>query len=341
MDDGTYATYGFDFLAPTDTARPAKAAKRAAANDNHPPDTINAQALLGMEFEPVKYVVPGYVTEGLTLLGGRPKLGKSWLALDMGIAVASGGRSLGVDCARGDAVYYALEDNPRRLKDRLVKVLPPIKSMRPDLSRLTLRTSAPRIGAGLIESLDAWRLAASEPRLAVIDTLAMVRPPKGRNQDAYDADYAALSPLQQWAGEHRLAVIVITHVRKMEASDPLEMISGTNGLTGAADTIMVLNRDGDGPKLYGRGRDIEEVEKALRFDAGRWTVLGDADDVKQSGQRRKIIEALTAATAVMSPREIAEETGMPEANVKYLLRKMVEDGKIEKPGRGHYKLVGR
>jgi hypothetical protein len=123
--------------------------------------------------------------------------------------------------------------------------------------------------------------------LIVIDTLAMVRPPKSRTQDSYEADYAALSPLQRFASEHRIAIIVITHVRKQEASDPLEMISGTNGLTGAADTIMVLNRDGDGPKLYGRGRDIEEIEKSLRFDAGRWSVLGDVDEVRRSAERRK------------------------------------------------------
>ena len=74
-----------------------------------------------------------------------------------------------------------------------------------------------------------------EARLIIVDTLAIVRPPKGRNQDSYAADYDALSPLQRFASEHRIAVVVVTHVRKAEAEDPLEMISGTNGLTGAAN----------------------------------------------------------------------------------------------------------
>lgn len=308
------------------------------ANDNKPAvrtfTTVDAETLLGMEFSPIKYVIPGYVAEGLTLLGGRPKLGKSWLALDFGIAVASGGQSLGAECEQGDALYLALEDNQRRLQDRLRVVLP--KFERPDMSRLALLTEAPKIGAGLIEMLDQWRLSVPDPRLIIVDTLAIVRPPKGKNQDSYAADYEALSPLQRFASEHRLAIVVVTHVRKAEAEDPLEMISGTNGLTGAADSIMILNRTTDGPKLYGRGRDVEEVEKALKFDGGRWSVLGDVGDVKRSGERKTIMEALAIASGPMTPAEIATATGMKLANVNYLLRQMVKAGEAEKQGYGSY-----
>lgn len=317
-------------------AREIVEAEVAPANDNRQSAFIDAQTLLGLEFEPIKYVIPGYVAEGLTILGGRPKLGKSWLALDWVVAVASGGLSLGARCEQGDAFYLALEDNQRRLQDRLRVVLPKLKSLRPDLSRLSLLTEAPKIGEGLIEALDTWRTRAEDPRLIVVDTLAMVRPPKGRNQDSYAADYAALSPLQQYASAHRLAVVVVTHVRKMEASDPLEMISGTNGLTGAADSIMVLDRTADGPKLYGRGRDVEEVEKALRFDGGKWSALGNADEVKRSDERRKIIEALGNYRAKLSPKEIAEAAGMKVNNVNHLLIKMVRSGEVVKDGYGTY-----
>lgn len=308
-----------------------------AANDNKPIVEIDGQTLLGKDFPPVKYIVPGYIAEGLTLLGGRPKLGKSWLALDMCIAVATGGRSLGEECEEGDVLYAALEDNQRRLQDRLKKVLPPLKSLWPNLSRLRFWNTSPRIGAGLLERLDEWRKAAEDPRLIVIDTLAMVRPPKARTQDSYEADYAALSPLQTYASEHRIAIIVITHVRKAEAADPLEMISGTNGLTGAADTIMVLDRSGEGSKIVGRGRDIEEIEKALRFEAGKWTVLGDADDVRRSGQRRKILDALKEAELPMKPAEIATATGMRADGIRHLLPKMVTAGEVEKLAYGTYR----
>lgn len=313
-----------------------EAAPSNVANDNQKSKFIDGQSLMQMEFEPIKYVIPGYVAEGLTILGGRPKLGKSWLSLDWVIAVATGGRSLGVDCEQGDAFYLALEDNQRRLQDRLRVVLPKMKAMRPDLSRVHFLTEAPKIGEGLIETLDAWRTRVDDPRLIVVDTLAMIRPPKGRNQDSYAADYAALSPLQKYASEHRLAVVVVTHVRKMEASDPLEMISGTNGLTGAADSIIVLDRAADGPKLYGRGRDVEEVEKALRFDGGKWSVLGNVDDVKRSDERRKILLTLGDYGSKLSPKEIAEATGMKPTNIRYLLGRMVAAGEVVKDGYGTY-----
>lgn len=335
---------GSTFLSRTDAPAPANDNKPSASPaDAKPPDGKSyflalASDLLEREFPPVKFIVPGAITEGLTILGGRPKLGKSWLAANICLAVATGGRALGQDCEQGNSLYLALEDNERRLKDRFTKLMPPLKSLWPDISKMAYTTGAPRMNAGLIEFIDQWRTSVDDPRLIVIDTLAMVRPPKGRNQGDYEADYAALSPLQQYAGEHRLAIIVVTHVRKMEAADPLEMISGTNGLTGAADTIMVLNRDADGSKLYGRGRDIEELEKALRFDGGKWSVLGDVDEVKRSDQRHKIIAALKEGELPMKPAEIAKETGMKNDNVRYLLGKMVEAGEAEKLAYGTYRL---
>lgn len=317
--------------------KPSIAPIPTASNDNKPSSFINAADLLAMDFPPVQYTLPGYVAEGLTILGGRPKLGKSWLTLGACVAVATGGQFLGEEVDQGDAFYLALEDNQRRLQDRLRTVLPPLR-LGPDMSRLSFLTEAPRINAGLIEVLDAWRTSVADPRFVAIDTLAMVRPPKGRNQDSYDADYAALSPLQKWAGEHRLAVVVVTHVRKMEASDPLEMISGTNGLTGAADSIMVLNRDQDGPKLYGRGRDIEEIEKALKFDNGVWSVLGDVAEVKRSDQRRKIIEAMTEANLPMGPADIAKATGLKVDSIRHLVGKMVAANELEKLAYGTYRV---
>lgn len=312
-----------------------------AANDNTPRGAaIDAETLLGIDFAPVDYVVEGYIAEGLTLFAGRPKLGKSWMALGFCVAVATGGTVLGVDCEAGDALYLALEDNRRRLKDRLNVVLSPAQ-VRPNMSRLSLQTESKKIGAGLIEELDAWRVRVANPKLIVIDTLSMVRPPKKANQDSYAADYDAISPLQKYAGEHRLAIIVVHHVRKAEAEDPLEAVSGTNGLTGAADTIMVLNRTTDGPKLYGRGRDIEEIEKALKFDRGTWQVLGDAEEVKKSEQRRKILSVITDATTALSPEEIGKLCDMKVNNINYFLRVLVKAGDVEKVGYGQYKLQGR
>jgi hypothetical protein len=144
------------------------------------------------------------------------------------------------------------------------------------------------------------------------------------------------TPLQRYASEHRLAVVLVTHTRKMEAEDPLEAISGTNGVTGAADAVLVLSRGSKGVTLYGRGRDIEEIETAMRFDAGRWSILGDADEVRKSDERRKIVAALKEAGDEQTPTAISKLTGMKVENVRVLIRKMVSSGAVLQPRVGHY-----
>jgi RecA-family ATPase len=300
-------------------------------------DSIDAETLLGMEFPPLEYVIPGYVVEGLTVLAGKPKLGKSWWAYDASIAVATGGKAMGaIDCEQGDVLYLALEDNRRRVQDRLLTLCPARKVQNINLKRLTVRTVAPRIDTGLLPQLDKWRLSCERPRLIIIDVFLKVRPPRKKGEDPYSADYDAVTPLQRYAGEHRLAIVLVTHTRKMAADDPLEAVSGTNGVTGAADAVLVLDRGTKGTTLYGRGRDIEEIETAMRFDGGRWGILGDADEVRKSDERRKIVTALKEAGDEIGPKAIADLTGMKSDNVRRLLRKMVASGEIHQPRVGFY-----
>lgn len=300
-------------------------------------DSIDAETLLGMDFPPLEYVIPGYVVEGLTVLAGKPKLGKSWWAYDASIAVATGGKAMGsIECEQGDVLYLALEDNRRRVKDRLLTLCPARKVQEISLDRLTIRNVTPRIDNGLMAELDKWRLGCKRPRLVIIDVFLKVRPPRKKGEDPYSADYDAVTPLQRYASEHRLAVVLVTHTRKMAADDPLEAVSGTNGVTGAADAVLVLDRSGKGTTIYGRGRDIEEIETAMRFDAGRWSILGDADEVRKSSERRKIVTALKEAGEEIGPKAIADLAGMKAVNVRNLLKRMVASGEIMQPRVGFY-----
>jgi hypothetical protein len=124
----------------------------------------------------------------------------------------------------------------------------------------------------------------------------------------------------------------------MEADDPVDTISGTLGLSGVADTLLVLGRTSKGSTLYVRGRDIEETEHAVEFqkEACRWTILGVAADVQRSDERSRIIVALQTSSEPMGPTEIADATGMKPGNVKFLLHKMVEAGEVRREGRASY-----
>lgn len=297
---------------------------------------ISTSDLLALDFPPIRWVVPGYVPEGLSILAGRQKLGKTWLAMDWAIAVAYGGDAMGsIACEHGDVLYIDLENGHRRIQSR-VNLLLPGERNRQDLARLRWVSEAPDLNKGFIPALDAWRTWVSAPRLVVIDVLQRIKPAGKAGQNSYESDYDAMSALQRWATEHRIAVVCLHHTRKGGADDPLEALSGSNGLSACADTTLLLDRDGNGVTLYVRGRDVEERESALTFNGGIWTIKGDAAEVRRTDERSKILSVLLTADQPMRPSEIAIAAAMPRNNVDQLLFKMGIAGEVQKSGRGMY-----
>jgi AAA domain/CHC2 zinc finger len=302
------------------------------------PKTFNAEELNQMRFDPIKFVVPGYIVEGLTLFAGKPKIGKSWLLLHAALAVARGGFTLGdTHCQEGDVLYAALEDNPRRLQSRMTKLL----GISPWPPRLHFICEMPRLTAGGLNFVKRWIEGAKQPRLVIIDTLAMVRMPNRPDTSTYDADYAAVKDLRDLAHKYGIAIVLVHHLRKAEADDAFDMISGTLGLTGAPDTVMVLKRNTSGTMLHARGRDLTEIEKVMTFNTETcvWTVLGDAAAVRGSRERNSIIEALNeAGDEPLGPNQIATACGMKAANVRFHLGRLKADGLVTKVGYGKYTL---
>lgn len=295
-------------------------------------DTFSASDLQSKEFPELRYAVDGYIAEGVTLLVGKPKIGKSWMALDLAVAVATGELALGnIKCTQGSVLYCALEDNQRRLQRRMRELFGDTGKWPPDLH---IALEAKRLNEGLIEDLDVW-ISAYKPALVIIDTFAKVRPVSGRDS-GYEADYAALSPLQELAGERGVAILIVHHLRKMPGDDPFDMVSGSTGLTGAVDAALILQRGQQGTTLYGRGREIEEIEHAVEFERGRWRVLGDAVEVRRSQERSVILAVLADAADPMGPKDIADALGKPENNIRQLLYKMLNDGEVKKTTRGRY-----
>jgi RecA-family ATPase len=300
-------------------------------------EIFNAVELEHAQFDPIKCVVPELIVEGLTLFCGKPKLGKSWLLLHAAHAIASGGFTLGdIHCIQGDVLYCSLEDNKRRLKSRMAKLF----GTQPRSPRLKFMTSMPRLAEGGLDVLRNWIKSVPHPRLIAIDTLAMVRMPNRKDQSAYDADYAALISLRELAHEHGVAVVMVHHVRKMDADDPFDTISGTLGLTGCPDSLVILKRDTTGALLLARGRDLEEMEKAVSFNKQTcmWSIMGDADDIRRSAQQQTILAALREAEEPQTPIQIAATVDMKRPNVRYLLGRLVQDGAIRKTSRGRYEI---
>jgi hypothetical protein len=294
--------------------------------------------LMATKFAPLKVIVDGYVYEGFSVLAGRQKLGKTWLAIDWSVSVAAGGCAMGsIPCDAGDVLYIDLENGPRRIQSRIVALFPNERA-RPDLNRLQWMTSAPELNAGLIDQLDEWRLSVANPKLVVIDVLQRIKPAGNRACNAYENDYSIWAPLQKSATSYRIAVLGLHHTRKGGADDPLESLSGSNGLSACADTTIVLDSNQNGKTLYVRGRDVIERETAITFLGNQWTVLGEAADVRRSGERAVIVEALRDNREPMTPTELANALGKPTNNIKQLLHKMAKmvPADVYRVGKGRY-----
>ena len=299
---------------------------------------FTAEALRNKTFLPTSFIVPDTLPEELAILSGKPKVGKSFMAMDFCIGVTADTPIFGsLKPLTGDAIYAANEDTDRRLKGRMAKYLSPFSPW-PD--RLTLTTSSSRLDVDGVSDLRDWASSVQQPRLAVIDTLATVRPTRRNNETPYDADYRALAELHDFVGTiPGFAVLVLQHNRKADSDDPIDLISGTLGGPGVADTLLVLNKTTQGPTLHVRGRDVEETDFAVRFNKQtcRWSLIGNADAVHMSETRKKILDALFNCKAGrMTPAEVVAATGLAKNVVDSRLADMVNDGQVVKLGRGTY-----
>lgn len=241
------------------------------------PEGARDTGMWGHELEsfhapPIEWIVDGLIPEGLTLLAGKPKVGKSWMSLGLAAACAEGSEYLGRGVPKGKALYLALEDTLPRAQRRLRKVQAG-EPFPPDLRVETMWPRCPDAATQIVSFIKE----NPETKLVIIDTLAKVRHEAGeRAKGTYQDDYQALGDLKRVADHFHIAVVVVHHLRKGGAEDPLDEVSGTTGLAGAADTILVLKQD----IMEGRGRDLEDDVKydvVFDRDSCKWRILGDAD----------------------------------------------------------------
>lgn len=296
-----------------------------------------ARELMEEVFPETRWAVPRLIPAGFTLIAGSPKVGKSWLAGNLAMAVGSGGKAFGtIDVEAGDVLYLALEDNGRRLQKRLKMML----QGAPAPDRLTLETVSPKMHEGGAELITDWLDAHPDARLVIVDVLKKVRGSAAKGANTYDFDYETGTAFKQIADAYDIALVVLHHTRKGESEDFLDAVSGTQGIAGAADTVAVLTRPrGSTTGVFKlTGRDVDESERALDFDAdtGTWKLLdGPAVDYVVSDQRRAILRHLRTHEGD-GPKAIAGATKVSYQTVRHLVRRMVDAGELDTDGKGHY-----
>lgn len=256
-------------------------------------ETITAADLQQKDIPPIRFIVNNLLSVGLNILASPPKYGKSWMMLALCLAVASGGRFLGYTTNQCGCLYLALEDSQRRLKTRMDKLL----AGKTAPTGFHFATMADTIDNGLFDQLEGFLKMHPDTGLIVIDTLQRVRGAAHGKEGAYAADYREVGALKAFADSHNVALLLVHHLRKMkDDGDPFNMISGTNGIMGAADATLVLTKEKRGDSnatLSVVGRDIESSDTVLQFnkDTCYWENLGDTDWFAEQQARQEYQES--------------------------------------------------
>jgi hypothetical protein len=272
-----------------------------------------AEWLRGQIFDPLQWVVPGIIPEGYSLLVGAPKIGKSWLALAIALAVSAGGYMFGkLYCGRPRPVLLlALEDSDRRMQSRILTLQPADASWPAGLTYYT--RVRPDDVVPLIEDWLTQQATDSHP-VVILDTIGKVMPPPERGEGQYLRDYRFSGQLQAiTAARPGMALIGLHHDRKATAEDFVETISGTNGIAGAADTILVLNRPRNESEglLKITGRDVEENEYGVKLTEGRWTLMGD--NLKEAARAARTVRQRVPMPAAANLAAVTANQALAQA----------------------------
>ena len=236
-------------------------------------DIIDGETLADMDLQSSQFCVDTLLPQGITILGGSPKVGKSWLVMNLCVRVANGEPIWNLPTHRGTTLYLCLEDPLYRVQERLNRVTadPPANAF--------FTTASDKLGDGLCEQIRNFVVEHPDTKLIAVDTFQIVR--ESSTDASYASDYEEVRKLKQLADDLKISLLLVHHLRKQGDSDPLNKISGTTGISGAVDAVFVLDKDkrsGSSAKLICTGREIEdrELELQLSKETCTWELIADS-----------------------------------------------------------------
>ena len=263
-----------------------KEAKKKYLSDK---DSFSAAELQKTDIKDPNWLINDVLPEGLAILSAPSKAGKSWMMLQMCLAIANERDFLDFKTCKSGCLYLALEDSKGRLKDRLNKILKNEKA--PENLHLSLK--ADPLDGGLIEQIENEINSYPEIRLVVIDTLQKVRAKFEKAESMYSSDYREMAKFKEYADKKNICILLVHHVRKMkDESDIFNSISGSNGIMGACDTIFVISKKKRGDEeatLSMTGRDIKQESFVIMFnkESYKWEVVGTEEEMEKKRKKQE------------------------------------------------------
>ncbi len=351
----TELEHGGDYKAAAKTLRPAQEVVKSSAAPAAKPvgpveyvvqdwkgSGVTLAELQHKQFQPERWVVQDILPEGACLLAAKPKAKKSWLSLALGLGVSMGGRALGrLDVSPGRVLYLDLEGKQQRIQKRTRAILGVQHIAWPE--NFHIYTKWPQGDEGMTQ-LQGWFEAYPDTALVVIDVLGNFRRPIEKHEQPYQYDRDTVTPLNELLERYHCAGILVHHTNKARHDDVMDSISGTTGLPSAVNTMWAMGRDPNDSNITifsMRGRDLENDDPlALSWDSylNMHIIEGAAAEVATSAERKAVLHILADDTP-RTPTEIAKELGKSVEPVKQLLRKLLNDGLVDKPAYGKYARV--
>ena len=302
---------------------------------------VTAAELVAMDLPDPQWIIPGVLMEGCTLLVSAPKVGKTRLAFDLSYALAAGGSALSkIHITKPKkAVYLAFEGGQKGRK----RIITDLMGSEHEATKNLIIPYAHKWERGRLAVERLYRVADEHPDIGLItiDTLKHFRDRTSGRRNMYDEDYEAVTPLHEFSEKTGIAVLALHHTRKADADDPLESISGSNGLSGGVDNVLVLRRSRGraDAELHVISREGEDQELALSFNKGLWEIEGDLADVAKTRERQEIYDILKEEGKPLSLNEISKASGKSYHNARKLALALVDEGKVLKNDSGYFDLL--
>lgn len=255
-------TIGNEEINPIDESMEEMLRQMQIISDSSYLATMTMSQLYDTVYESRLPVIDGLLYPGTYLFVGAPKVGKSFLMAQIAYHVSTGQALWNYPVHAGTVLYLALEDDYRRLQERLSRMFGVEGT-----DTLHFATCAKQLGAGLYEQLNRFVSEHKDTRLIIIDTLQKIRE-SGGDKFSYANDYEIIGQLKHFADQAGVALLLVHHTRKQQADDKFDRISGTNGLLGAADGAFILEKEkrtGDTAVLEVSGRDQPEQTLHILF----------------------------------------------------------------------------
>ena len=288
----------------------------------HKLTVIDGETLMDKRLPPTKFCVDTLLPQGLCILGGSPKVGKSWMVLDLCVRVAQGAPLWGLPTSKGDVLYLCLEDSQRRIQERLNAITDSV----PD--GIYFATGCTSIEGGVCDWIRDFKRHHSLLSLVAIDTFQLIRTPTP--EVSYGGDYAELRVLKELADELEICILLVHHLRKTNDRDPFNKLSGSTGISGAVDAIFVLDKNARTERLatlYASGRDIRDrkMQLELEQDTCVWSLISDSLTMPETTLPKELMSLYYFMTGAKeftgSNTELAEYLGK-DVNPKGLKQMM-------------------